>query len=112
VAEAIRFEVADFRDTDGGEPAAPGPGGEPAAPGPGGVLLVNPPYGERLGKGSPLPQLYKDLGDTLKQRYKGWEAYVFTVHGDLVKSIGLRAAKRTILYNGALECRLLRFNLY
>ena len=107
VADAIRFDVADFRDTSGQEM-----GGEPGAPGSGGVLLVNPPYGERIGKGSPLPKLYKDLGDVLKQRYKGWEAYVFAAHGDLLKSIGLRASRRTILYNGALECRLLQFKLY
>jgi putative N6-adenine-specific DNA methylase len=101
VAEAIHFERADFRETSG-QDGGSGPG----------VLLVNPPYGERIGAGPPLPRLYKDLGDVLKQRYKGWEAYVFTVHGELIKSIGLRPSRRTILFNGALECRLLQFKLY
>jgi putative N6-adenine-specific DNA methylase len=117
VAEAVRFEVADFRKT-GLElpPAEPAPaGGAPAQAAPPvrpGLLLVNPPYGERLSDGPSLARLYKDLGDTLKRRYKGWEAYVFAEHGELIKAIGLRASRRTILFNGALECRLLQYKLY
>jgi putative N6-adenine-specific DNA methylase len=105
-AEVVRFEVADFRETRG-EAVAP-----PEGPGPRGLLLLNPPYGERIGGPEPLGALYKELGDVLKQRYKGWEAYVFTVPGEPVKAIGLRPKRRTILFNGALECRLLHYPLY
>jgi putative N6-adenine-specific DNA methylase len=77
-----------------------------------GVVLINPPYGERLGEIEALKPLYKTLGDVLKQRCKGMEGYLFTTQSDLIKAIGLRASRRTILFNGPLECRLLRFELY
>jgi len=97
VAECIEFGVVDSRDTTGGH--VPG------------LIVTNPPYGERIG-GADLPALYRALGDTLKQRYKGWQAFLFTQQGELAKSVGLRPSGRTILYNGALECRLLKFELY
>ena len=75
-------------------------------------VLVNPPYGERVGRDEALEPLYKQLGDVLKQRCTGKEAFVFTAHGPLVKAIGLRASRRDILFNGPLECRLLRFEMY
>ena len=77
-----------------------------------GVFLVNPPYGERLGDVEALKPLYKNLGDTLKQKFKGWEGYVFTGSSDLAKVVGLKAARRHVLFNGAIECRLLQYDLY
>ena len=77
-----------------------------------GLIVVNPPYGERLGEVEELKPLYKKLGDTFKQEFKGWTGYVFTGNQDLAKSIGLQASRRFVLYNGALECRLLKFDLY
>jgi 23S rRNA (guanine2445-N2)-methyltransferase / 23S rRNA (guanine2069-N7)-methyltransferase len=82
------------------------------APTPQGILVTNPPYGERLGEVEALKPLYERLGDTLKQRFKGWEGYVFTGSPDLAKSIGLKANQRIVLFNGPIECRLLKFSLY
>ena len=83
---------------------------EPVAPT--GVILLNPPYGERLGDEDQLKTLYKSIGDTFKQKFKGWNGYVFTGSSVLSKVIGLKPAQRIVLYNGAIECRLLKYDLY
>lgn len=77
-----------------------------------GIFITNPPYGERLGEIERLRGLYKQLGDIMKQRFKGWEGYIFTGSSELAKCIGLKSSRRFVLYNGALECRLLKFDLY
>ena len=80
-------------------------------PGPGGILVMNPPYGERVGSAEELAAFYPRLGDALKQRYAGWTAYILTADLNLARLIGLKASKRTPLYNGALECRLFEYRL-
>jgi 23S rRNA (guanine2445-N2)-methyltransferase / 23S rRNA (guanine2069-N7)-methyltransferase len=70
-----------------------------------GTLVCNPPYGERLGATEELRGLYRSIGDTLRRSWLGWDAWVFTGNPRLAKSIGLRPAKRVVLYNGPLECR-------
>jgi 23S rRNA (guanine2445-N2)-methyltransferase / 23S rRNA (guanine2069-N7)-methyltransferase len=77
-----------------------------------GVILINPPYGERLGDTDQLKPLYKSMGDTFKQKFKGWSGSIFTGSSVLSKVIGLKAAQRIVLYNGAIECRLLKYDLY
>lgn len=77
-----------------------------------GILVVNPPYGERIGEVEELKGLYKRLGDTLKHRFKGWRACIFTGSPELAKSVGLRPSRRHVLYNGAIECRLLTYEMY
>ena len=72
----------------------------------GGLVVVNPPYGERLEAGSDLPALYGNLGRVLKEHFDGWQAAVLTGHLELAKSIGLRAARRHTLYNGAISLSL------
>lgn len=81
-------------------------------PGGGGVVVTNPPYGERMGKDADLEALYRSLGDTWKRRFRGWTAYLFTGNLALARHVGLRPARRWILWNGAIECRLLKFPLY
>ena len=81
-------------------------------PGPKGIVVCNPPYGERLGNEAELVELYRGLGDTLKQRFAGYTAYVFTANLALGRQIGLRPSARHVLYNGNLEGRLLQFKLY
>ncbi|MBL1274549.1 MAG: bifunctional 23S rRNA (guanine(2069)-N(7))-methyltransferase RlmK/23S rRNA (guanine(2445)-N(2))-methyltransferase RlmL [Ectothiorhodospiraceae bacterium] len=76
-----------------------------------GLVVVNPPYGERLGEYEELKSLYKDLGDCLKANYTGWRASVITSDAELGKCIGIRARHINTLFNGALECKLLRFEL-
>lgn len=77
-----------------------------------GVLAVNPPYGERLGEVEELRPLYRELGDLFKKKFKGWNAFVFTGSPDLAKEVGLKADRRHVLFNGAIECRLLQFSIY
>lgn len=77
----------------------------------GGVVVMNPPYGERLGEDAELAAFYPKLGDALKQRYAGWSVYILTADLRLAKLIGLKASKRTPLYNGALECRLFEYKM-
>jgi putative N6-adenine-specific DNA methylase len=81
------------------------------APAAGGTLLTNPPYGVRLADQEQMAAFYPLLGDALKQRFAGWTAYFFTGDLRLPKLIHLQAARRTPLYNGALECRLFEFPL-
>jgi 23S rRNA (guanine2445-N2)-methyltransferase / 23S rRNA (guanine2069-N7)-methyltransferase len=72
-----------------------------------GVLVTNPPYGQRLGDPAQLGSLYEELGDVLRRRFPGWTGYVLTGAPALAKRIGLRPSRRIVLYNGAIECRLL-----
>lgn len=77
-----------------------------------GVVLCNPPYGVRLGDSASVKALYKALGDTLKKRFAGFTAFVLTGNPEMVASIGLKASRRIVLFNGPIECRLLRYELY
>jgi len=76
-----------------------------------GVLLANPPYGVRIGELQALAELYPRLGDVLKRRFAGWSCCLFTADQRLPKLIGLKPSRRTPLFNGALECRLYRFEI-
>jgi len=80
-------------------------------PGPG-VIIVNPPYGERLGQKQELEPLYKTIGDVFKQKCKGYSGFVFTGNLELAKHIGLKASRRIVLFNGPIESRLLKYELY
>lgn len=84
----------------------------PDKPGTSGLVVVNPPYGERLGNVTELRHLYGQLGDTLKTHFQGWQAAVLAGNSELGKQIGIRANKIYTLYNGALECKLLRFEIH
>lgn len=83
-----------------------------AAPTDNGVLFCNPPYGERLGRDSDLGAFYKRLGDVLKQRFKGWTAFVLSGNKELSQSIGLKSSQRFAVYNGTLPCQLMKYELY
>lgn len=76
-----------------------------------GILLFNPPYGERL-KENDIVSLYKHIGDVLKTKFKGYEAWIITSNLDAAKFIGLKPAKKITLYNGPLESRFLKFEIY
>ncbi len=84
-----------------------------------GILLTNPPYGERIGvRGdSTMPademsvSFYSALGTTLKQRFAGWTVFLFTADLSLPKLLRLKEARKTPFFNGALECRLFRFDM-
>jgi 23S rRNA (guanine2445-N2)-methyltransferase / 23S rRNA (guanine2069-N7)-methyltransferase len=76
-----------------------------------GLVIANPPYGERLGPSSELPALYTELGTQFKKCFPGWRGAVFTGNPELGKVMGLRAGKMHTLYNGAIECKLLHFEI-
>ncbi|HEX8009347.1 MAG TPA: THUMP domain-containing protein [Casimicrobiaceae bacterium] len=81
------------------------------APAPAGTIVTNPPYGARLAESSALAELYPRLGDALKRHFAGWTAYLLSGDPRLPKLIGLKASRRTPLFNGALECRLYEYRL-
>lgn len=80
-------------------------------PAPAGVMVANPPYGVRLAEADELAAFYPLLGDALKQRWGGWRCYFLSADPALAKLIGLKASKRTPLFNGGLECRLLEYRM-
>jgi putative N6-adenine-specific DNA methylase len=59
-----------------------------------------------------LGAFYKLLGDVLKNRFKGWTAFVLSGNKELAKSIGLKSAQRTTVYNGNLPCQLMKYEMY
>ena len=80
-------------------------------PATGGVMVTNPPYGERLGEAEELAAFYPRLGDALKQRWTGWRCHFLSSDMNLPRAIGLKASRRTPLFNGALECRLFEYRM-
>ncbi|UCE68962.1 MAG: class I SAM-dependent RNA methyltransferase [Flavobacteriaceae bacterium] len=73
-------------------------------------LIANPPYGERL----PVEteRFYQQWGDTLKQDYAGTQAWLFTGNLEGLKFVGLRPSKKIKLFNGSIESRLVRYDIY
>ena len=84
---------------------------EISAPAPHGTLVANLPYGERMGELEELAELYPKLGDALKKKFGGWTAYLFTADKAILKLMRLSPSKRTPLFNGAIECRLLEYKI-
>ncbi|TMI34566.1 MAG: methyltransferase, partial [Betaproteobacteria bacterium] len=82
-----------------------------SAPAPAGVMVMNPPYGERMGSEEELARFYPELGDALKKKFAGWRCHVFTADLRLPKLIRLEPSARKPLWNGALECRLYEFEM-
>ena len=95
----IRLAVRDVRD-------AKPPKGDA------GIVVMNPPYGERIGEEAAMATLYKAIGDTLKTNFQGYDAYLLTGNLAAAKSVGLKTSRRVPLYNGPIECRLLKYELY
>jgi putative N6-adenine-specific DNA methylase len=77
-----------------------------------GVLIINPPYGIRLGERKEVENLYKELGDFLKTKCKGTSAFIYTGEPELRKYIGLKTSGRIPLDNGKLEGVLLQIDSY
>lgn len=76
-----------------------------------GLVVTNPPYGERIGDQEQLQSLYATLGAKLREHFEGWKAAVLTGNPPLAKSIGINARRTHTLFNGRIECRLLRFDI-
>jgi putative N6-adenine-specific DNA methylase len=80
-------------------------------PPPPGVAIVNPPYGERLSVDD-IQGSYHAIGDAFKKNFTNYDAFVFTGNASAAKNIGLRTSRRIQMYNGPIECRLLKFEMY
>jgi 23S rRNA (guanine2445-N2)-methyltransferase / 23S rRNA (guanine2069-N7)-methyltransferase len=76
-----------------------------------GMILTNPPYGERIGDQESLRGLYQMLGTKLREQFAGWKAAVLTGNPPLARELGIEAKRVHTIYNGALECRFLRFEI-
>lgn len=76
-----------------------------------GLVILNPPYGVRIGDEDNLRDVYRDLGFTLKQNFKGWDAWILSGNKDLIMDMKLKATRRHFIYNGSLECRFLKYSI-
>ena len=99
VEDLIDFQTGDFAETEIPEK-------------PRGVIFFNPEYGERLGDLGELEETYKRMGDFMKQNCAGYRGYIFTGNLDLAKKVGLKASRRIEFWNGTIDCRLLKYDLY
>lgn len=76
-----------------------------------GTLITNPPYGERI-KMNEINGFYKLLGDSFKNKFKGYEAWLLSSNFEALKYIGLRPTQKITLFNGPLECKYLNYSIY
>ena len=97
VEELISFKNSDFLSST--------PEGDP------GVVVLNPPYGERL-QSDDIVEFYREIGTRLKHFYNGSDAWIISANLEALKFIGLKPSRKIKLYNGQLECRLNKFELY
>jgi len=94
----IHLAVCDYTETD--------------VPPEGGIVIMNPPYGERLGNVQKLERTYAGMGDFLKTACSGYRGFIFTGNVELAKKVGLKTRRRLIFFNSGIECRLLEYELY
>jgi putative N6-adenine-specific DNA methylase len=99
VDHMIEFQTGDFAETEIPEK-------------PRGVIMFNPEYGERLGENDELEVTYKRMGDFLKQKCAGYRGYIFTGNMELAKKVGLKASRRIEFWNGTIDCRLFKYDMY
>ncbi len=97
MGDSIHIEKADFFTSD--------------APVEEGMIIANPPYGMRLEE-EDIEGFYKQFGDTLKQKYNGWSAWILCGDKDAIKRVGLRTSKKLTLYNGPIQCKYHRYDMY
>jgi len=77
---------------------------------PSGMVITNPPYGERIGEN--VNELYKLIGDTLKNHYDGFDAWIISSNMEAFKHVRLKASKKIVLFNGSLECKFQKYEMY
>jgi len=93
----ISISVSDIRDCE--------------VPEGGGIVIINPPYGERMDKDD-VAVLYKELGDTFKSRFTGYDCWMITSNMEALKHVGLKTSRKIKVYNGPLECRFVKYSMY
>lgn len=95
--KVIRTELSSFEDFM----PPPGPG----------LLLTNPPYDERIALDDSIA-FYRKIGDVLKAKYSGYDAWLISSDLNALKFVGLRPSRKITVFNGPLECRFMRFSMY
>lgn len=78
----------------------------------GALVMMNPPYGERLSQDKDVLRLYQDMGTALKHQFSGATAWIISSNEDALKCIGLKPSKRIHLINGELECLFNQYELF
>ena len=96
----VRFEVRPLAEAAPMRPATPG-----------GFLCTNPPYGVRLDDRETARAVHRELGAVLRERFQGWNAAVLTGAPEMGLELGIRAHRTHTVWNGAIECRLLRMKV-
>jgi putative N6-adenine-specific DNA methylase len=76
-----------------------------------GVVVINPPYGERMVKDN-IDELYKMMGDTFKKKFAGYDCWILSSNMEAFKHVGLRPTRKIALFNGQLECRFMKYEVY
>ena len=76
-----------------------------------GVVIINPPYGERMDKDN-IGELYKMMGDTFKKNFGGYDCWILSSNMEAFKNVGLRPSRKIALFNGPLECRFMKYEMY
>ncbi len=97
VSDFIHFERKDARDFE--------------PPTEKGVIMVNPPYGERMGNFEQLKDVYRDLGFILKSKFKTWDIWMLSGQAGLTNGLGLKSSENFPVHNGPIECRWLKFHV-
>ncbi len=77
----------------------------------GGIMITNPPYGERIVP-EDIIKLYQEIGNALKKNYNDFNAWIISSDFNALKFIGLKPTKKITLFNGPLECKLAKFEIY
>lgn len=77
----------------------------------GGTIIFNPPYGERLELDN-IEENYKKIGDTLKQKCANYEVWMIAGGTNVHKYVGLKPSRKLTLFNGAIECKMLKYDMY
>jgi putative N6-adenine-specific DNA methylase len=95
--KVVSIDVADFRELKAHDKD--------------GYLFLNPPYGQRL-KPDEIDSLYSMIGTTLKHGFQGNTAWLITSNKESLKNVGLKPKVKRTLFNGALECTLLKYEMY
>jgi putative N6-adenine-specific DNA methylase len=95
--DAVSLQVSDFKDLKSADENS--------------FVFLNPPYGQRI-QPEEIDLLYSMIGTTLKHNFTGTTAWLITSNKESLKHVGLKPKEKHTLFNGALECVLLKYVMY
>jgi putative N6-adenine-specific DNA methylase len=76
------------------------------------MIVTNPPYGEQSSpRSASVPDMMSDVATQFKRQFAGWQAWLLSADRQLPRQMRLRESRKTVIYNGALECRFFRFDM-